>query len=229
MNLYFIIIILCGCGPIVAWTLYSLDSIKKKIAFLCILTIVIILGYFALPPLITLCSSQIVWKGNVIHDPYVGGSIDSALINKHSVVSLSAGLQVSPGDTIFLSGWMKSNLNEGAPPKVVLLSTNMAIQGGVFTTTLQFRPDVAKHENDPELLQSGFSASLQVPTNQPLGEYYLQVIRSDKKSSQVYLPYIAFRVTLPIVAQNDTAKVLIATKQSTDKKKKHKADLKSNP
>jgi len=179
----------------------------------------IILGYFALPSMVTLCSRLIVWKANEIVNPIVTGSIDSILIDQRGMVSLSSGVQVSPGGTILLTGWMKSNLSKEVPPKVVLLSTNQAIPECEFSTTTQLRPDVVQHENDPDLLQSGFNAILQLSNHQPLGEYYIKVIRSDEKLSQFYLPCIVVRVTLPSIKQNKAVSVPGALEKPKNNKK----------
>ena len=109
------------------------------------------------------------------------------------------------------------------------MSTNETIPSDTFLTTLVLRPDVAEHHSDPDLLQSGFNASLRVPINQPLGEYYLRGMRFDKKLSQTYAPNIKIIVntTVPV---NEGGKNSEAKKnKSIEKYKKHKADLKSNP
>jgi hypothetical protein len=57
------------------------------------------------------------------------------------------------------------------------------------------RSDVALHENNPSLMQSGFSASLQISETQPSGVYYLKIIKRDDSHSQTYLPGMAINVT----------------------------------
>jgi hypothetical protein len=56
------------------------------------------------------------------------------------------------------------------------------------------RPDVVLHENNRLLLHSGFSASAMIPKALATGEYYLKLIKRDKKQMQTYLPGVHVKV-----------------------------------
>jgi hypothetical protein len=79
------------------------------------------------------------------------------------------------------------------------------------------RPDVVLHENNPALMQSGFSASVEIPKSQSVGEYYLKTIKRDNSHSQTYLPGITVRVNAVVSSSQGP----IPIKKTPEKKPKN--------
>jgi len=228
MNLYFLLLAICILAPITAWVLYSLEPLNKKIFFLLVLVSICLTGYFIYPTL-TGYGKQLLEKNTEIQfEPYVGGKIDSVLIDQRPISSLSSSIQVIQGEEIIISGWIKSKLNSGLPTKVLLLSTNQTHPSNTFSTTVRLRPDVVEHEGDPDLLQSGFNASLKITENQPIGEYYIQVIRSNKKLSQIYIPNIKILITVPNHVNQGYKQPAAHKNKSIEKQKQRRASAESN-
>jgi len=119
-------------------------------------------------------------NASVALEPYVGRSIDLVVIGGRPLSTSSNGIQVTQGDRIDLTRWIKSSRGNGAPPEILLCSTNQEVGEFSFPASMVPRTDVALNENNPLLMQSCLSASVLIPKSQPAGEYNLKIIEHDK-------------------------------------------------
>jgi len=195
MHLYFIIPMLCIGVSLGLWIYYSVESPRKLLILIGSVLLVGVLGYFTVPPLIAWGDRWMKEASTVALEPFVGGSINSVTVGGRPLSTFSNGIQVRQGDRMDLTGWIQSSLGNGTSPEILLCSTNQEVGEISFTTSIVPRPDVVQHENNPALMQSGFSSSIQISKTQTLGVHYLKILKRDNSQSQTYLPGMAINVT----------------------------------
>jgi hypothetical protein len=94
MYLYFIIPMLCIGVSLGLWIYYSLESSLKLLVRFGGMLLVVVLGYFNVPPLIAWGDRWMKETATVDLEPFVGGSINSLTVGGRPLSTFSNGIQV---------------------------------------------------------------------------------------------------------------------------------------
>lgn len=177
-----------------AWLLYASDTPKKRLIYLASAFVLGVGGYFLISSVKKTLSSWTRENPSAALEPYVGGAIEEIRIDDQKATDFSKICSI-PGQVIMLSGWIQSRVESNHVPVVKISNPSNEI---VFNVTKVSRPDVVLHENDPDLMESGFTASVKIPMGQFPGEYSISAVNSGKGAAQSYFPYINIKIFKPV-------------------------------